>query len=149
MKTIQLSTPHDLHVYLSDFYNDIAYDGSPEFKDFIPKGIWVSLFEDKQLAGFINVEPLNNITWVAHIMIYKKFRGNCSEEWGKRTAQYIRENLDVRKILAFTPYISAKRYAEKVGFKCIGILQQSIKKNGDIMDQYMLELDTQLFKWGI
>ena len=139
-KSIKQSTPRDLHIFLSDFYEEIAYDGSPEFKDFIPKGVWFTLYEDEAVAGFINLEPLNNVTWNCHVMLYATFRGNHSEQWGIQVAQVARERLGVKKFLAFTPYVTAKKYAERMGFKNIGILTASIQKNGILMDQYMLEL---------
>lgn len=140
MKHIQLSTAKDLHIFLNDFYDEIVYDGSPEFKDYIPKGIWITLFQEKDVAGFINLEPLNNVTWIAHVMIYEKFRGKGSEEWGKQAAQYMIDVHGAKKFLAFTPYESAKRYAERMGFKQIAILDNSILKDGKLLSQYILEL---------
>lgn len=140
MKTIELSTPRELHIFLSDFYNDITYDGSPEFKDYTPTGVWLSLFEDDVIAGFINLTPLNNVTWIAHVMLYETFRGNGSEEWGKQAAKYMRQKTDAKKFLAITPYITAKKYAEKIGFEYLTTLKNSILKDGVLMDQYMLEL---------
>lgn len=140
MKTIRQSIPMDLHIYLSDFYDKIVYDGSPEFKDFIPRGIWFSLFQDHCMAGFINLEPMNNVTWTVHVMIYETFRGNKSEKWGQMVAERMRKKYGVKKFLAFTPYISAKKYAERVGFKYVATLAKSIQKNGELLDQYMLEM---------
>jgi hypothetical protein len=141
MKTIRLSKPIELHIYLPDFYNKISYDGSPEFKDYIPRGVWMSLFEGGVFAGFINLESLNNIMWNAHIMIYKEFRGNNSEEWGKQVANYMRIQHKVKKFLAITPYKTAKRYAENMGFIYLTTLKKSILKNGELMDQYILEME--------
>ena len=140
MKNIKLSTPEHLHIFLSDFYNDIAYDGSPEFKDYVPKGVWITLYEDEAVAGLINLEPLNNVMWNCHVMIYETFRGNGSEEWGIQAAECMRQNLGAKKFLALTPYKAAKKYAEKIGFKYIHTLEQSVKKNGELMNQYMLEM---------
>lgn len=140
MKTIKLSSPRDLHLFLGDFYESIAYDGSPEFKDYVPRGIWLSLYEGKELVGFINLEPLNNVMWNCHVMIYPHYRGNKSEEWGVRTAKYMRDIHSATKFLAITPYESAKKYAERVGFKCIGMLSRSIQKDDELMDQYILEM---------
>jgi hypothetical protein len=138
MKTIKLSTAHDLHIHLSDFYDQIAFDNSPEFKEYIPHGIWFSLYEKDCFAGFITLDPINNVTWIAHIMIYKQFRGNKSEQWGLQVIDYMKNNLRAEKFIALTPYITARKYAEKVGMKTTAILHKSIKKNGTLLDQYML-----------
>ena len=130
----------DLNTFLVDFYEDIVYDGSPKLPDYVSTGIWFSLLEDDCIAGFINVEPLNNVMYSPHIFIYKSFRGNKSEDWGLQVAEYMRKNLGAKKFLAFTPYLSALRYAKKIGFKQIAILTKSIQKNGLLLDQYVLEL---------
>lgn len=144
MKMIQLSNRIEMQTFLEDFYEAISYDGSPEFKDYVPTGIWISLFEGEgsvyNLAGFINLEPLNNVTWIAHIMIYETFRGNGSEEWAIQAAEYMRGKLGAKKFLAITPYKAAKQYAERAGFTYLTMLSKSIKKNGELMDQYLLEL---------
>lgn len=140
MKTIELSTHKDLLIFLRDFYETLVYDGSPEVKEYVPKGLWMSLFENEVLAGFINLEPLNNVLWTAHVMLYEIFRGNNSEEWGKLVAEEMRSKYGAKKFIVFTPYVPAKRYAEKIGFVYITTLSKSIKKNGTLMDQYMLEL---------
>ncbi len=140
MKTVEISSKLDLQTFLSDFYDKIVYDGSPKFKDYIPTGIWFTLHENECIAGFINLEPLNNVTYISHVMIYEMFRGNGSEEWGIQVADFMRKNLGDIKFLAITPYISAKKYAERMGFKYLCTLTNSIKKNGVLLDQYMLEM---------
>lgn len=140
MKTVRLSTPLDLHIHLSDFYDQLVYDGSPEFKDYIPRGLWLTFYEDDKVAGLANLEPLNNVMWTAHVMLYTSHRGHGSEDWGKQAAQYMKDNLGAKKILAFTPYKAAKKYAERMGFTYIDTISRSIQKNNELMDQYMLEL---------
>jgi hypothetical protein len=43
------------------------------------------------------------------------------------------------KFMALTPYENAKKYAEKLGFVTKTILTNSIKKNGVLLNQYVLE----------
>lgn len=143
MKSIRLATAKDLHITLSDFYTEIAYDGSPEFSQYVPKGVWFVLFENNDIAGLINLEQMNNVMWNCHIMIYASHRGNGSEEWAKLVAQWAREHLEAEKFLAITPYEAAKKYAERAGFTNVGILSSSIRKNGKLLNQYVLELGEQ------
>lgn len=142
MKSIKPSDQRDLQIFLEDFYSEIAYDGSPEFKDYVPKGVWFTLYEDDLIAGLINLEPLNNVTWIPHIMIYETCRGKGSEEWGNIVVRTMCTQFGAKKFLAFTPYEAAKKYAERMGFKQIGKLSNSILKNGKLLSQYMLELGT-------
>lgn len=140
MKTIELlSSIQDIKFLLKDVYNEIVYDHSPPLNEFNPEGVWFVLLEDLHSAGIINLINLNNVVWMPHIVIYKEYRGNGSEEWGKKVVKAMKKAYGVEKLLAFTPYESAKKYAEKVGFKQIAILTKSIQKNGELLDQYILE----------
>ncbi len=140
MKTISISTHLELKTFLPDFYTELAYDGSPDVEDYVPKGIWFNLMEGECFAGFINLEPLNNVMWNTHVFIYEAFRSKGSYHWGSLVAAYMREHCGARKFLAITPYEAAKRYAEKVGFTNVGVLSSSIRKNGKLLNQYMLEM---------
>jgi RimJ/RimL family protein N-acetyltransferase len=124
---------------IGDLYD--AYDGSPELKHFVPKGIWFGLYEEDELAGYINAISLNNITQICHIGILPRFRKNGSEEWGRLVADFMRENCGTKKFLAITPYEAAKKYAERVGFNYVATLINSIKKNGQLLDQFLLEMN--------
>lgn len=142
MKTIKHTTDcNEIRNVLSldDMYVKVAYDGSPSLSEFIPEGIWIVLYENGNIAGTINLKQLNNITWMPHIYILERYRGNQSEEWGKLAAEWMKDKCGAKKFLAFTPYKLAKHHAENIGFKQIGILKDSVQKNGVIMDQYILE----------
>jgi L-amino acid N-acyltransferase YncA len=53
----------------------------------------------------------------------------------------MRENCGTKKFLAITPYEAAKKYAERVGFNYVATLINSIKKNGQLLDQFLLEMN--------
>ncbi len=125
---------------IDNVYTELAYDGSPDLNHFVPDGMWFLLLDGSDIAGFINLKPLNNITWMPHIFIFKLYRGNGSEEWGKQVADEMTNKYGAKKFLAFTPYRTARKYAENVGFKYVATLFKSIKKKGRMLDQYMLEL---------
>lgn len=124
-------------------YDGLVYDGSPPLQDFIPdvkNNVWFVLYEGDQIAGLITLEYLNYVLWVPHIFIFEQYRGGNSYQWGVQVAQYMIQKCGAKKFLAMTPYKQARRYAEKMGFRHIGVLTKSIKKNGVLLDQYMLEL---------
>ena len=127
-----------------DAYDIVAYDGSPSLKEYVPEGVWMLLLEEKAIAGFINAVSLNNIMWQAHIFVYPQFRGNEAEVWGKQAVEYMKQNYGAKKFLAITPYIAAKKFAERVGMQNVCILKDSILKNGEMMNQYVLEMGAEL-----
>jgi RimJ/RimL family protein N-acetyltransferase len=105
-----------------------------------PEGAWFFLYNGDALAGAINLRAINNVLWVPHIFIFEEHRGKGSEKWGKLVARFMRKNLGAKKFLVLTPVYAAKLYAERVGFKYLAYLERSVKKNGELLDQYMLEL---------
>lgn len=126
---------------IKDDYDTVIFDGCPSFEDFKPdleNSLWFILKEDKEIAGLIKLENLNWTTWMPHIIIKKEYRGNGSEQWGLLVAAYMKEIFKDINFLVMTPYETAKKYAERMGFKLIGILPKSLKKNGILMDQYIL-----------
>ena len=123
-----------------NIYSTLVYDGSPSLQEYVPMGLWFQLLDGDMIAGLINLIPLNNVLWQPHIFIFEQYRGNKSEQWGKLVVNFMKENCEAKKFIAFTPYVDARRYAERVGFKCTGILNDSIQKNGMLLNQYMLEL---------
>lgn len=131
MKTIKLTT---------DITDILSNKGSPSLiTPYIKDSIWFTLKQDSYTSGLIRLECLNSVLWVPHIFIYEEYRGNGSEEWGKQVVKYMEDKLEARKFLVLTPYEAAKRYAEKVGFKQVGVLTNSIKKDGKLLNQYMME----------
>ncbi len=144
MRSIRLSKNADLLkrvLSVDDMYNSLVYDGSPSLEDFKLEGVWFLLIDGSDIAGLINILPMNNVMWTAHIFIFELYRMKGTEQWGTLVAQYAARHLGVEKFLAITPYEAAKKYAERMGFKYVATLNNSIKKNGKLMDQYMLELN--------
>lgn len=125
---------------LSVIRSILAYDDVP--KDYYPdviNKVWFILKQDSETAGIIMFEYLNFVLWVPHIFIFKKYRGGNSTKWAEKAVAYMENVLGAKKFLALTPYIAAKKYAEKVGFKLVTVLTKSIQKNGELLDQYVLE----------
>lgn len=144
MKTIELSLDIDdikNSLEIDDSYNKTAYDNSAPLFDLVLNGIWFILYQDNEKAGIINLKEISNVMWMSHIIIYEKYRKKGSEQWGIAVALYMNEKLGAKKILAITPYENAKKYAERMGMKQIGMLNKSIQKDGELLNQYILEME--------
>lgn len=140
MKTIQWVDAGDAKQYVcAKSYITLSYDGSGSYTNWKPDGIWFILYQDGKQAGWINLVQNGNVMWQAHINIDEPYRKNNSEIWAIKVANFMSQELGARTILAITPYESAKKYAERAGFKYIATLKKSIRKNGELLDQFMLE----------
>ena len=142
---LQIKSRHLIKCMLTidNTYEGLVYDGSPPLEEYIPdvqNSVWFILLKDGCTSGLVKLDYLNFILWVPHIFIYKEYRGQDSEIWGKMVAQEMREKYGAKKFLALTPYKSAKEFAERVGFSYVTTLHNSIKKDGKLLDQYMLEM---------
>lgn len=136
MKSVCLSdNPEEVRDILLD--KDVWASGV--FGD-IPDGLWFVLRQDEITAGIINLRSINSVLWVPHIYIHKKYRGKGSEKWGKLVASYMIKKMGAKKFLVLTPHETAKRYAERVGFKYVGELKLSVELDGELLNQYMLEM---------
>ena len=127
MKTIQFCQD-------GDYLASLVGDKSP-----LSNRVGFILKQDSDTAGVITFDFLNYILWVPHITILKPHRGDDSFIWGKLAIEYMNKHFGAKKFLALTPYLAAKKYAEKVGFKQIAILSQSIMQDDKLLDQYMME----------
>ena len=128
-------------------YDTVIYDGCPSFEDFEPdmeNSLWFILYKNGYTSGLIKLENLNWTTWIPHIIIKPEYRGSGSEQWGRMVVQYMKERIPEVTFLVMSPYEAAKEYALRMGFQLIGVLPKSIKKNGELMDQYILGGEIQL-----
>lgn len=145
MMTIEFTSDvRTIKEVLKDYYDLVIFDGCPSFEDFQPdteSALWFILKHNSETAGLIKLDNLNLTTWIPHIIIREKYRGNGSEKWGQLVMKYMQERLHDVQFLVMTPYESARRYAERMGFNLIGVMPKSIKKNGELMNQYILSGD--------
>lgn len=125
-------------------YDNLVYDGSPSLPNFVPdfrSSVWFILYDNSEITGLIKVDKLNSTLCYPHIFIFEKHRGPESVEWGKQVVKYMKEQYSATKAIALTPYNTAKRYAEKIGFQYIKVISKSLKKHGKLLDQYLLEME--------
>lgn len=123
-------------------YDEYVVDGAPPLEKWHanPNSIWMVLYKNEDIAGLIQIDRLGNMLGICHINIFKSCRGGNSSEWGNLVRDYIRARHGITSLLAITPYLAAKKYAEKIGFTLKTIIPKSIQKNGEVLDQFLLEL---------
>lgn len=126
-----------------NLWDSFSYDGV-SFASWVPdlSSIWLIMYEDHNIAGLFKGDRLGNRMLSVHVAILADYRGKDSKDWGKVAAKYVKDHHDITSLIALTPYDGAKKYAERAGFKFVKKLNNSILKNGELLDQYMLE-------WGL
>ena len=122
-------------------YSTIKDDYSALREDFyIPEDMAVLVcYVDDQPASCLTLQQMNGITWDVHVQILPEYR-EMSLELGHKMLNWIWENTTAEKLVAFISfkYENVKRYAERMGFEVEGISKNSIRIEGELIDQWLM-----------
>ncbi len=120
---------------------DCVCEDGHKLEDFDPKpneNCWINI--DK--VGMYNLHPDNSTTLEIHAFILPEKRKKHSIETGKQILKWILENApeQYQKVIAQVPciYPNVKDFCIYNGFKIEGVNRLSHKKNGKIVDQWLL-----------
>lgn len=125
-----------------DIWQCVAEDGST-FSDFDPdvnNECWLMMEIDGVKIAVYNLHAINSATVQIHAHVLQQYRKDYSKETGNLAIKYILDNTDYQKVVAFVPviYENVKNFTQLFGFVVEGILTKSIKKNGILVDQWIL-----------
>ncbi len=133
---------------VSTMWNSVCEDGH-KIEDFDPKpeqNCWVNI-ED---IGLYNLHPHNSTTLEIHAFILPNKRKENSVLTGKEILKWILENApkQYQKIIAQVPFLypNVKDFCINNGFQIEGINRLSHKKNGKIVDQWLLGITREEIK---
>ena len=87
--------------------------------------------------------PLSNNVYSVHSNVLPKSRGKTAVRAGRDAAMWMFNNTECSTIISFTPVQNkvALMFSSLVGFKRIGIIEKSFKKNGIFQDQVITGLN--------
>ena len=131
---------------------DRISDDSVSYEDFsMPDHLYLGVYKDSALVGFFWLHAENSKTWVVHCNILKESR-DISLLAAKEFYRFIIDELSdvIHKLICKIPvtYIDVYKFTKKTGFIDEGIDRESIIKNGNILDRYMLGITmTEIKKW--
>tara|TARA_R110002033_G_scaffold14961_1_gene43107 strand:+ start:1750 stop:2109 length:360 start_codon:yes stop_codon:yes gene_type:complete len=118
----------------------------------MPDDLFIGVFDNGIIAGFFWITPTNSITVDVHCNILMDYRKNAVE-YSKEFVRFMCNNYAgrINKLNCKIPVIFKDVYgfAKKCGFLDEGIDRQSILKNGEILDRYILGATLkELKKWA-
>jgi len=104
---------------------------------------WLLVLIECIPAGVFMVHRHNQICWEIHTAILPEYWGERAREAAKAVLKYLFTNTDCEKLITNVPETNkaALRYAKASGMKLFGTNTKSFKKNGVLMDQYMLGIE--------
>ena len=133
---------------VSQMWDHVCEDGH-SLDAFDPKpneNCWVSI-ED---IGMYNLHPHNSTTLEIHAFILPTKRKEHSKLTGQEILKWILDNApkQYQKIIAQVPsiYPNVKDFCIKNGFQVEGVNRLSHKKNGEIVDQWLLGITREEIK---
>jgi L-amino acid N-acyltransferase YncA len=103
---------------------------------------WVLMRVDTNIIGLYNLHPHNSVTLEIHAHVLPEYRAEHSKNTGLAILEWIIESAPdkYQKVIAQIPaiYENVKNFTCSFGFQEEGINRMSYRKNGEIVDQWML-----------
>ena len=106
--------------------------------------IWVLHPNEHMLLILI---PRTSTVFELHTMVEPEGRGKQALVDIRRAAHYLFNNTTCEKVVTYVPFYNraARLFALKGGMKDEGICTKSIRKNGELHDQWVLGLEREAF----
>ena len=99
--------------------------------------------DNGEIIGLWQLFPRNSTTFEVHCNLLKKHRG-LKKEFGRLLFEWFvnKSPASAQKLFAEIPviYDEVYNYAKSFGFRDEGVNRKSIKKRGEIVDQYIIGL---------
>lgn len=125
-----------------ELFDRISEEGQ-QIEDFIipfdDQNVYMMVYWDDCAIGLYHLHPHNHTTLNVHCNFLKKHRDHAKEA-GKLLYEWLIDECDFEKFITEVPFIYPEvyHYAKNFGFKDEGINRQSIKKQGQYVDQWRI-----------
>ena len=137
-------------MFRPEIWEAVAEDDLEQHEYFIePNDLWLGVFLESELIGLFRFHVMNGVTLQVHIHILPEHRGKYAMKAAKDMWKWFLSgtniNKDFVKVITSVPVIwpRVKKFAEINGFIEEGLNRMSYKKNGIIVDQWMLGITLQ------
>lgn len=120
----------------------IAEDGQDpgEYSPDMKGTCWLVMRDGDELIALYALDQVNGVMLEIHAQVLHQHRKEYSGATGKAVLQWIVENTDVAKIIAWVPeiYPNVRDFTVSQGFQIEGTNRKSYLKNGELHDQWLL-----------
>jgi len=122
-------------------------------EDYIPdmeSDLWVGAFVDDECIGLFRFHSVTGVALQLHVQILLKHRKEYSMEAMSKVWEWFEDGISENfiKVVVSIPaiYPNVYKFALANGFKDEGLNRMSIKKNGHIVDQWLLGITREEIK---
>ena len=135
-----------------DIWKTISEDGASK-DDYTPdliNDLWMGAFIDDDCIGLFSFHSVTGVTLQLHVQILPEYRKDHSMEAMGKIWDWFLESVDKAfvKVTVSIPviYQNVYKFALANGFKDEGLNRTSFKKNGQIVDQWLLGITREEIK---
>lgn len=116
--------------------------GKEDYTPDMDNDLWVGAFVEEECIGLFRFHSVTGVALQLHVQILLKYRKEYSMEAMAKVWEWFEEGIDENfiKVIVSIPtiYLNVYKFALANGFIDEGLNRQSIKKNGHIIDQWLL-----------
>lgn len=125
-----------------DMFATVAEDGQDpgDYTPDVQGSCWLAMRDDDELVALYQLQQRNAVTLEIHAQVLHQHRKEYSGATGKAALQWILDNTDAEKVIAWVPeiYPNVRSFTESQGFQIEGVNRKSYLKNGKLHDQTLL-----------
>lgn len=125
-----------------DIYPLITSSDGPTVDEYEPpfgEVTYIAGMADKVFGLFI-IYPCNDNALWCHVQVLPEYRKEYAYRFGMAAIDFAFKVTQARKLMALIPviYPNVRQFAERCGFEVEGLSKASIRKNGELTDQWLL-----------
>lgn len=125
-----------------DMWETVAEDGQDpgDFDPDVTADCWLTVRAEGELVGLYCLDRVNSVTLEIHAQVLPECRKEYSDDTGRAVLQWILDNTDTRKVIAWVPviYPNVRKFTESQGFQVEGVSRKSYLKHGELHDLTLL-----------
>lgn len=144
LSVVTVGDPNAVLAMLMEIGDDIVEDGTSieNYWPDVDRERWLLVCDDEPL-GYAHLKPRNSAMLELHLSVFKKHRAAKRVGVTKAIWRWVCENTNYEKLVAEIPAIHRHVVAHAVhcGMKREGLLKESYRKNGRLVDLVVLGID--------
>ena len=131
-------------ITMPEIWSTIAEDGQnpDDFEPNCDSDCWLLMTEGSETIGLYNLHPHNSCTLEIHAHVIPEHRNRYSRDTGRAALKWIMDHSPdmYQKVIAQVPdiYPNVRKFCELNGLILEGTNRESYRKNGVLLDQYLL-----------
>lgn len=139
-----------LRILLDPVISDNIYeDGASLSVPDVVNEYWLGIEKDGEVIGCYRLTSFTGAACIVHAFILPKFRKNYSVQAAYEATQWAFDNIrNLNTIIAHVPVVHRNViwYIESLNWEKIGVIKESFRRDGALVDQALYQITKEKFK---